>query len=894
MFSRWFRSNRLQHADPQIRLQAILDLDDEQAQKQEPELVRLAVSDDAFDVRHAALQRVTRPNQLAVLLDDDVIAEHAAAHIAKLISKGVAAECADHKHVVAARINLASTEEIPVLLKSISDAQLLAELAVKLRDPERAKILEHPLLCCEQGLATLERTARGRDKFCNRYARAQLEALKQAKAACAQGLERVAELDQAISKELKNQPQAAEELIAQRQKLSKLGDMRQQAAAGLQAAAATLAAAGGDTSPYQVAADPLRDVDLFIPDADNDPFTALVGSFEKLAADMRAAMPLTEVTARRGALAEAWLSHADKFPPSRSQHQVFEQVSAQYQAYQAAWQRYAANDWPAAAEHEPSAEQRQHWRRTWRSNLQHLNWPDAHTPPAAVQTIRARLATLDDELQRSDARRKADRERLQTLLESAGQAVADGHVADATRCLKEARQLYRDGVKDKKIEQTLNTLSAEVSELRDWQKFATAPKRRQLIEQLQQISTTPLQPPQQAEQLRALRAQWQQLGRPANSEEAQLQKQFDSLAEQAYEPCKAYYQSQSEARAENLRQRQAICEQLHTYLENTDWARAEIKAAESILRTARETWRQYHPCERKALKPVQAEFEALQEQLHAHIKTAWDKNVSDKKRLVEEARALLDQPLQEQINGAKHLQQMWREVGPTPRTVDQRLWRDFREICDQIFAQRDAGRQAAEAEQSKLRDELEAAVRALQHAAETTPVQQATAATQRHLNETVDDLSRQLQPSRDQRRRIDEANRGYANLLQQARRQQAHERLQQWQAWDEQVSEAERQGTALEAPDPVFSARLHGQAEPEDWLQLTLTAEIAADLPAPPEHQNQRMALQIELMNAGIRQFSDADKQELLRRWCAAGPKDASGEELRARFFRAISHQPAD
>ncbi|MEM7561234.1 MAG: DUF349 domain-containing protein, partial [Planctomycetota bacterium] len=38
--------------------------------------------------------------------------------------------------------------------------------------------------------------------------------------------------------------------------------------------------------------------------------------------------------------------------------------------------------------------------------------------------------------------------------------------------------------------------------------------------------------------------------------------QFNEWADKAYEPCKAYYEKQSEIRAANLTERQAICEQL--------------------------------------------------------------------------------------------------------------------------------------------------------------------------------------------------------------------------------------------------------------------------------------------------------------------------------------------
>ena len=83
-----------------------------------------------------------------------------------------------------------------------------------------------------------------------------------------------------------------------------------------------------------------------------------------------------------------------------------------------------------------------------------------------------------------------------------------------------------------------------------------------------------------------------------------MMKDFDALAERAFEPCKAYFADQAAQRAENLSKRQALCQQLQDYLENTDWQTADMQAAEAISRTARAEWRKHHPCDRKALKPV--------------------------------------------------------------------------------------------------------------------------------------------------------------------------------------------------------------------------------------------------------------------------------------------------
>jgi hypothetical protein len=92
-------------------------------------------------------------------------------------------------------------------------------------------------------------------------------------------------------------------------------------------------------------------------------------------------------------------------------------------------------------------------------------------------------------------------------------------------------------------------------------------------------------------------------------------------------------------------------------------------------------------------------------------------------------------------------------------------------------------------------------------------------------------------------------------------------------------------------PDPVFANRCQPGAAPvsaEDLTRLVIEAEIAAGLES--EEAALRMTLQVELMNSGRGQEAlNATPEALTRRWCELGPKEASADELRGRFFAAIT-----
>jgi hypothetical protein len=116
-------------------------------------------------------------------------------------------------------------------------------------------------------------------------------------------------------------------------------------------------------------------------------------------------------------------------------------------------------------------------------------------------------------------------------------------------------------------------------------------------------------------------------------------------------------------------------------------------------------------------------------------------------------------------------------------------------------------------------------------------------------------------------------------------------RLDELRAWDVEVSNAEVSGETIPSPHGWFNERIADKAKPLDLHRLTMEAEIAADIAGPREERSARMALQIELMNRGVRNMQLIDNQDLLQRWCNSGPKSATDDVLRERFFTALIHR---
>jgi hypothetical protein len=388
---------------------------------------------------------------------------------------------------------------------------------------------------------------------------------------------------------------------------------------------------------------------------------------------------------------------------------------------------------------------------------------------------------------------------------------------------------------------------------------------------MERLAQEPLAAADQALRIKALRKQWNELGRPANAADRSLADQFNTSAERAFEPCRAFYAEQAQQREDNRIAREGICEQLEAYLNSTEFTHTDIKSAEQILRTARSEWQRFHPVERKLGKPLEARFEALQETLYGHIKAAWDKNLAAKSAIVDAARKLLDDAVTptQQVIAAKDLQQQWRKVGPTPRRPDQQLWQEFRQICDEIFAARDQEKQQADqaVEQNRqaattLLDEFEAALETAPDGAALHRFEADFAA----LPALPDRLARSLQ------QRYDAL---HARAAQRLQEQASERRAQQLIEALEQDAENAGDGT---------------QASFEQLHRLAIEAEIAAGIESPAPDRELRMMIQVELMNAGKSQLAlGAKPRDLVDAWLSAGLKNAEHAPLQQRFGAAIT-----
>ena len=918
--------DRLGDANPEIRREAVQGLKSQKAESLQAELKDLALHDPSEAVRLACVEKLTDPNWLGTLLSTDMLTQAVSARMAALIAAGNPCSFENHPLVLVERLLSANSEEtlktlIDTIALEISDLEILQSLLLRCNQELRKPILALAQLQSADALTRLERRSRDHDKSLNRYAREQLEQIKKTRQRGDSAILRAAELADALTKHRKMERNStfyqrqhilAQEFTGTVQTYQECVELL----AGRGVVLESISAYEGVFSNLDEA--PEKEPKTSIPAPTEDPFPGLVEEFTALHNSLKQGVPYSELRQRRQELTDFWLSAADSKQPEPLQHEVFQTVSHAFRELADAVERleraepqvFAIETVPNPLSTDPtelqalwkSANKHRSLKRKAEQICKHIAWPQWAEPDPRYSKILNNIDTLQKDLLRFEAHERDQVANLENLIATLIQEIDDGSSKSASGTLNRARKLSK-GLPARNIrtlDKDLNLQASRLADLRDWQTFATTPKREELCEAMQKLADTPFSPLDQVERIKHLRGDWNELGALIKADDRRLAERFNQLAERAFEPCRNYFGEQADKRRNNLAQRKEICSQLERYLNSFDWETADMKAAEQIMRTARSEWRKYHPVDRTPGKSLEARFEKLQDRLHNLVKTAWEKNLQIKQTIVEEAKSISESSTDvgAKIRRAKELQRSWRLVGVTPRRADQNLWRQFREYCDQIFATRDNEKKQAEAAVQEAVQEGEALCDELAQLLDTTSPSNAD-------DDTLRDLQRRFRqlhniPERTAKsieRRFDELVRSYRLLLAEKAFEAQFEELAQLKTFDKvhskrEIAHKSGESTEFEILHSTFASResLIDDDMPLDRLHmLTISAELAAGIEVPVEEQEIRLRVQVEALKRGLGQRQQVDDPaEMLASWCAAGPKLEGIEPLRERFFVAI------
>ncbi len=491
-------------------------------------------------------------------------------------------------------------------------------------------------------------------------------------------------------------------------------------------------------------------------------------------------------------------------------------------------------------------------------------------------------------------------------------------------------------------EQHLREIEPQLRELQRWRRWGADTRRQSLCEEIERLAADTdhdLEP--LANRLAELADDWRALDRNGAPAEDALRQRFRAAADVIHERCKPFHEAQAKIRSANREQRQALCEQLETFLDQVDWDRMDWKKAMRAAREMRNAWSALDanaPMDvrhRRGQRPLEGRFRKSLHKLDDALNAERERNLAERRELIEEMRKLAEEPdLRRATDGAKALQRRWQPTVTGRQRDENALWKEFRAAADAIFARREeqyqarnaelednlATRQAlcaelaAAAEQVAEADALRKALRELDQRwrdTESLPVPKAKVAslgkrweenhdaaeaklTQLEARGVWSGLSALAQQARwceDSARRLFDETADEAPEAQGLRTE-----------WQTLTASAQASAKLTQAAELVF-ATAAGDAEARAALRqrmreaasergrLCLRLEVATGVESPAELEAQRMALQVERlkerMGAGADETDTDDALALLRAWYELAPAEPTpGLDLQGRLQR--------
>ncbi|MCY4044521.1 MAG: DUF349 domain-containing protein [Cellvibrionales bacterium] len=489
--------------------------------------------------------------------------------------------------------------------------------------------------------------------------------------------------------------------------------------------------------------------------------------------------------------------------------------------------------------------------------------------PALNQQIRHGIDRLNAYLTKCKHEQKGILKLYLEHIKKVSTAVNDKQLTDAQKYMQIAKRQFKrlDQTNHSKHQAEHSRLEKSIVELKQWKRFSTDPVRERLIQSMQAlVDDSTIAPDERAKTIKQLQSEWRSLG---YSEDQTLWDNFQSLAKEAYRPCKEAFNEEKTQRAFNLEQRLIICEEIEGFIEKTHWHLTDYKALDKLLSNILNEWSKYSPVERSEHAKTQERFSKSVDFIKEKLKLHKTDNLNQLATLVEKASALLEETdADTALKTHQGLLNQWKKIGITFRSDQQKLWQQFKEIGDTLYSRKKQKRQAEKKDHADRLDYISDKKNQMQRLIDdannsdiaTNPIELKSAFNAlKHECLTVENIS----PKESERLKqtLEKLTVNLDTILAKRKR---HEWVSQFSAFDEYLEtlkKAEHENTeTAEAQNllpkkwqaKVMAANQRFSAPESNSLTigeaLCIELEILANQETPAHNQQQRIDMQIQTL----------------------------------------------
>ena len=272
-------------------------------------------------------------------------------------------------------------------------------------------------------------------------------------------------------------------------------------------------------------------------------------------------------------------------------------------------------------------------------------------------------------------------------LEKAEKLFSDGSI-------KNAQKIVRDVISKTKtfkkvpnaLKHKLNFAIGQSRYFDEMSSFATNPKREELITEITDIITNPLEDPKkQAHRIHDLQAKWQLLdlsSRPASREQWS---KFNELCNKGWEPCSEYFDELKAIKVNNANQRFKIIEEINIYVSENSSNWPEVRTLIQYMRGTFDQWQKFAPVLDKDLNKLKSAYFESKKPINDYIKKQESNVIAIKESLISKVDAIDGEDGDLNIKKFNDLKNEWKKAGSAGRKHDNRLWDKFNKSADRLF-----------------------------------------------------------------------------------------------------------------------------------------------------------------------------------------------------------------
>ena len=212
-----------------------------------------------------------------------------------------------------------------------------------------------------------------------------------------------------------------------------------------------------------------------------------------------------------------------------------------------------------------------------------------------------------------------------------------------------------------------------------------------LCEQIEAISTDELKTSsdwdEMTKKIIEMQATWKTIGFAPQKMNTAIFERFRKGCDAFFEKKAQFFQTLKESLNENLAKKKDLVEKAEALKDSTDW-----RSTGDILIKLQKQWKEIGNVPHKYSEELWKRFvgacdqffEARQ-QATAGIRDEQNANKEEKLNIIERLKELASKEGEEIIQEVKELQKKWNEVGHVPFRDKDKLYKDYREVCDKIY-----------------------------------------------------------------------------------------------------------------------------------------------------------------------------------------------------------------